>query len=226
MEIQDTVYYIIVITLAILAILFYANIQIKKYDPLDKPKGIVLLLMMGVSTVDKMVNDQTNDTIAENLGPYIGTLVVYLVLSNISGLIGFDPPTANFSVTLTLASITVFLIEKNAIKFNGLKSYLKGFFEPFAPFFLMNVVGKIAPLISMSMRLFGNILTGGVIMSIVYMFTGMASNLVPILGQFNFVGLVIAPALHFYFDLFAGLIQTYIFISLTIALIGKELPLK
>lgn len=226
MEIQDTVYYIIAITMAIIAILFYANIQIKKYDPLDKPKGIVLLLMMGVTTVDKMVNDQTNEIIAENLGPYIGTLTVYLVLSNISGLIGFDPPTANYSVTLTLAMITVFLIEKNAIKFNGLKNYLKGFFKPFAPFFLMNVVGKVAPLISMSMRLFGNILTGGVIMSIVYMFTGLASNLVPIIGQFNFVGLIIAPALHFYFDLFAGLIQTYIFISLTIALIGKELPLK
>jgi len=226
MEIQDTVYYIIAITMAIIAILFYANIQIKKYDPLDKPKGIVLLLMMGVTTVDKMVNDQTNEIIAENLGPYIGTLTVYLVLSNISGLIGFDPPTANYSVTLTLAMITVFLIEKNAIKFNGLKNYLKGFFKPFAPFFLMNVVGKVAPLISMSMRLFGNILTGGVIMSIVYMFTGLASNLVPIIGQFNFIGLIIAPALHFYFDLFAGLIQTYIFISLTIALIGKELPLK
>ena len=226
MEIQDTVYYIIAITMAIIAILFYANIQIKKYDPLDKPKGIVLLLMMGVTTVDKMVNDQTNEIIAENLGPYIGTLTVYLVLSNISGLIGFDPPTANYSVTLTLAMITVFLIEKNAIKFNGLKNYLKGFFKPFAPFFLMNVVGKVAPLISMSMRLFGNIMTGGVIMGLVYSFTAMVSGLVPFLGFFNFVGVVVAPALHFYFDLFAGLIQTYIFISLTIAFIGKELPLK
>ncbi|MEA5026820.1 MAG: FoF1 ATP synthase subunit a [Erysipelotrichaceae bacterium] len=226
MVIQSAVYSIVVITLAIVAFLFYANRKLRTYDPLAKPTGIVLLLMMGVTAVDNMVRKETNEIITVNLGPYIGMLAVYLVISNISGLFAIESPTANYSVTLTLATITVFLVEKNAIKFNGLKNYLKGFFEPFVPFFIMNVLGKISPLISLSMRLFGNIMTGGVIMSIVYMFTAMASNLVPIIGQFNFIGVIVAPALHFYFDLFAGLIQTYIFISLTIAFIGKELPMK
>lgn len=226
MVVQSAVYGIILVTTIIVGALYYVNHKLKQYDPLAQPKGVVLLTMMGVSAVDKMVLRETNDVITENLGPYIGMISSYLVLSNISGLFSIESPTANFSVTLTLAFITVVLIEKNAIKFNGIKNYLKGFFEPFAPFLFMNIVGKLSPLISMSMRLFGNIMTGGVIMGLVYSFTAMVSGLVPFLGFFNFVGVVVAPALHFYFDLFAGLIQTYIFISLTIAFIGKELPLK
>lgn len=226
MEIQSAVYGIILVTTVILAGLFYVNKQLRKFDPLAQPKGVVLLAMMGVSAVDKMVERDTNEIITENLGPYIGMLACYMILSNISGLFAFESPTANFSVTLTLAFITVFMIEKNAIKFNGIKNYIKGYFEPFAPFFIMNVFGKISPLISLSMRLFGNIMTGGIIMGLVYGFTGMLSSIVPILGNINFLAVVVAPALHFYFDLFAGLIQTYIFVSLTIAFIGKELPLK
>lgn len=226
MVVQSAVYGIILVTTIIIGALYYVNRKLKQYDPLTQPKGVVLLTMMGVSAVDKMVLRETNDVITENLGPYIGMISSYLVLSNISGLFSIESPTANFSVTLTLAFITVVLIEKNAIKFNGIKNYLKGFFEPFAPFLFMNIVGKFAPLISMSMRLFGNIMTGGVIMGLIYSFTAIVSGLVPFLGYFNFVGVVIAPAFHFYFDLFAGLIQTYIFISLTIAFIGKELPLK
>lgn len=226
MVVQSAVYGIILVTTIIIGALYYVNRKLKQYDPLTQPKGVVLLTMMGVSAVDKMVLRETNDVITENLGPYIGMISSYLVLSNISGLFSIESPTANFSVTLTLAFITVVLIEKNAIKFNGIKNYLKGFFEPFAPFLFMNIVGKLSPLISMSMRLFGNIMTGGVTMGLVYSFTAMVSGLVPFLGFFNFVGVVVTPALHFYFDLFAGLIQTYIFISLTIAFIGKELPLK
>ena len=226
MVVQSAVYGIILVTTIIIGALYYVNRKLKQYDPLTQPKGVVLLTMMGVSAVDKMVLRETNDVIAENLGPYIGMISSYLVLSNISGLFSIESPTANFSVTLTLAFITVVLIEKNAIKFNGIKNYLKGFLEPFVLFLPMNIVGKFAPLISMSMRLFGNIMTGGVIMGLIYSFTAIVSGLVPFLGHFNFVGVVIAPAFHFYFDLFAGLIQTYIFISLTIAFIGKELPLK
>ena len=226
MVVQSAVYGIILVTTIIIGALYYVNHKLKQYDPLTQPKGVVLLTIMGVSAVDKMVLRETNDVITENLGPYIGMISSYLILSNIAGLFAVESPTANFSVTLTLAFITVILIEKNAIKFNGIKNYIKGFFEPFAPFLFMNIVGKLSPLISMSMRLFGNIMTGGVIMGLVYSFTAMVSNLVPIIGYFNFVGVIVAPVLHFYFDLFAGLIQTYIFISLTIAFIGKELPLK
>jgi len=48
--------------------------------------------------------------------------------------------------------------------------------------------------------------------------------LIPVVGEFNFLGVILAPALHVYFDIFSGLIQTYIFIMLTTIFIGNELP--
>jgi F-type H+-transporting ATPase subunit a len=48
--------------------------------------------------------------------------------------------------------------------------------------------------------------------------------MIPFIGQFNIAGVIIAPVLHFYFDLFSGIMQAYIFITLTISFIGKELP--
>ena len=61
-------------------------------------------------------------------------------------------------------------------------------------------------------------------MMVIYAMLASVSGLIPVIGNFNFLGVIVAPALHFYFDLFAGLMQTYIFITLSITFIGKELP--
>jgi F-type H+-transporting ATPase subunit a len=99
-----------------------------------------------------------------------------------------------------------------------------GFFQPFAPFVIMNVFGLVAPLISMSLRLFGNITSGSVLMLLFYTFTQWQTKLVLPFVDFNFIGIATAPFLHLYFDIFTGFIQTYIFISLTTIFIGIELP--
>ena len=94
------------------------------------------------------------------------------------------------------------------------------------PFIIPNIFGKIGPLISMSLRLFGNILSGTIIMTMVYAFGSWLSSLVPFIGQFNFIGPIIAPVLHAYFDVFSGFIQMFIFITLTQVYIGNELPIE
>ena len=75
------------------------------------------------------------------------------------------------------------------------------------------------------MRLFGNILSGSILMSLVYTATGLASDiLLSWTGlSFNIVGIIIAPILHCYFDVFSGCIQMYIFVSLTMAFVNSEL---
>lgn len=119
------------------------------------------------------------------------------------------------------------MIQYNSIRDNGLGTYIHGFFEPIFLFFIPNFFGKIAPLISMSIRLFGNILSGSIIMALVYSATSLASNwLLGLLGinsGFNIIALVVAPPLHAYFDVFAGFIQMFIFISLTMVFISNEL---
>lgn len=69
------------------------------------------------------------------------------------------------------------------------------------------------------MRLFGNILSGTILMGLVYQFTGWLSGMIlPV----NFLGPILAPVLHAYFDVFAGCIQTLVFVTLSSILIAIE----
>ena len=93
----------------------------------------------------------------------------------------------------------------------------------------MNIVGKFSTMVSMSVRLFGNILCGGIMMQLVYGATSALSNAIARLfgaegSVFNFMGPLIAPVLHAYFDLFSGFIQTLVFVTLTMVLIGNDIP--
>lgn len=215
----------ILIIVALLLILFWrVSKAASMADVNEKPKGLLLLGIIYYEFIHNLVRDNMGKKAVNVYGPYIGALALFLVVSNLSGLTGIATPTANYSVTLSLAFITFFLIQRTKVKTNGIKAYLHGFIEPIPPFIIPNFFGTIAPLISMSLRLFGNLTSGSVIMALVYAFTAYLSSAIPVIGQFNFVGVALAPVLHAYFDVFSGLIQTYIFISLTTIFIGNELP--
>jgi len=225
MEVQSTVYYIWAVTGIIALLLLFINLKLRKFDPLSQPKGIVLVVMMAAQAIENMVREKTNDDLVKKLSPYIATVGIYIFVSNIAGLFSLESPTANFSVTLTLAAITCILIEVNAVKYNGGKQYVKSLFEPFAPFVLINIISKISTLASLSLRLFGNIMAGSILMKVIYqLLASISGAIAPALGNFNIFGVLLAPVLHFYFDLFSGAMQTYIFVILSISFIGKELP--
>ncbi len=219
-----TLFSILVITLIVTIFLAFINRKLVKFDPMDEPKGIVLLMMVAVQTIDGMVREKTNDKVARYLTPYIMSVALYIFLANIAGLFSLDTPTSNYSVTLVLAAVTCVLIEVYAAKAKGSKAYIKGWFEPFAPFVILNVFSKLSTLLSLSLRLFGNILSGGILMSVIYQMLASVSRMIPLVGDFNILGVMVAPVLHFYFDLFSGLMQAFIFITLSISFIGKELP--
>lgn len=192
----------------------YIGLKFKKADPLQKPKGILLVVETLVDMVGKYMHSIMPSQFEKNYYPYFAMMFVYLVFSNVSGLLGFEAPTSNYSITLSITLITFTLIQFNAVRTKGGLTYLKDLVWP-----PTNILGTIAPLISLSMRLFGNILSGSILMSLVYAFTGYLSSFVM---SFNFLGPVIAPILHVYFDVFAGCIQTLVFITLSSILIALE----
>lgn len=140
----------------------------------------------------------------EGYVPYMGTLTMFILISNLIGLLFLREPTADLSTTLALAGITFMLTQYEGIKGKGLVGYIKGFFEPLPLMFPLNIIGAIATPMSMAFRLFGNILGGLIIMGLVY-------SVMPI---------VIPAPLHFYFDLFAGVLQAFIFVMLTMTFVG------
>lgn len=226
LELQSTVISIGIVTLAIAVLLVIINIKLRKFDPLSKPTGLVLLIIMGFDFVHKSIMNVThnNRKISDQLTPYFASVMLYIFLSNIAGLFSLECPTANFSVTLSLAAVSCILIEVYSIAYNGFGRYVKSLFEPMAPFVVMNLISKVSTLASLSLRLFGNIISGGILMSVIYQLFGLISAKMAFLNGFNLIAVVVAPFLHFYFDLFAGVLQTYIFSTLSITFIGKELP--
>ena len=212
--IQTELIFSLIIMTAICIFCIYAGKKIQAADPLEKPKGIVLLCEIGIKSIQDYMTSIMPEKFAKNYYPYFAMMFMYLICANLSGLIGFEAPTSNYSITLAITLITFTLIQYNAFKKKGAFTYIKDLVWP-----PTNLLGAVSPLISLSMRLFGNILSGTILMGLVYSFTGWLSNLIlPV----NFLGPIIAPVLHAYFDVFAGCIQTLVFVTLSSILIAIE----
>lgn len=141
--------------------------------------------------------------------PYIGALALYLIVANLVGLIGLRPPTADINTTLGLAFITFLVIQYQGLKTQGLLKRLKGLTEPLWIMTPINLLGEITSPMSMAFRLFGNMIAGTVIMGLIYLFLPIPLG-IPIIG-------------HLYFDLFSGVIQTFIFVILTATFVGMAM---
>ena len=213
---------ILFITVVLVTIFYVVGQRLRQLKPNDTPKGFILVVVTFVKTINDFINANMGEKHGKVMSAYIGSVFIYIIVSNYSGLFGLTAPTSNFSVTLTLALISWLLIQATKIKENGFGGYIKGFFEPIFPFVIPNVFGAIAPLISMSLRLFGNVISGTLIMSLVYSLTAWLSSFVPIIGRVNIVSWVITPWLHLYFDLFSGFLQALLFMSLTSIFIAIE----
>ncbi|CAM2838596.1 F0F1 ATP synthase subunit A [Erysipelothrix tonsillarum] len=220
--VQSELYSVLILTVAISALFYVIGTKLKGLTLEERPKGLALKAVLYVQTITTFTVQNMGEKHGKRMAAYIGSVFIYILLANMMGLTGLQAPTSNYSVTLVLAIITFVLIQIAKIDANGVKGYIKGFFEPFFPFVIPNFFGTVAPLISLSLRLFGNVLSGTVIMTLLYTFTGWVSSFVPVIGGFNFMGVIVAPVLHLYFDLFSAFLQAFIFISLTSILIAVE----
>ena len=229
MKLQSDVFLILLVTIImVIAMLIIAH-KLNHAEPLQKPKGIILPALIGIEKIHADLVENVGPKNAELFTPYIIILSVYIFFSNILSLFGLSSPTANWSVTLTLAIITWTITQIASFKYSGVKAWFHSFIEPIPVLLPINILGKFTSIISMSLRLFGNILCGSIIMSLVYSLTQWLSNLIAgWLGAggvvFNFLGPIIAPVLHAYFDVFAGFIQTLVFVTLTLVFVGVEVP--
>ena len=166
-----------------------------------------------VELIVEMLDGMVKGVMGKNAGPfanYIGTLFIFILISNISGLFGLRPPTADYGVTLALGLITFTLITFNKFKHQKVSGVIKGLCDPWPIWAPINMIGEIAVPISLSLRLFANVLSGTVMMALIY-------------GLLGFIATAWPAALHVYFDLFSGAIQTYVFCMLTMTYINDAI---
>lgn len=194
----------------IATIMIFALVARKKIMHADEvPTGLQNVVEFAVETLQGFVNSSMGEH-AKKYVNYVGTLFLFILLSNISGLFGLRPPTADYGTTFSLALITFVMIQYNNFKYNKLGA-ITGLFQPIWFLFPINLIGEIATPVSMSLRLFGNVMAGTVMMALYY-------GLLPI-----FVKVGIPAALHVYFDLFSGAIQAYVFAMLTMVFVTQKI---
>ena len=188
------------IIMLILILCIYFTRNLKKIP--SKKQNIMEII---VSSINNLVRDNMGEGYMEFV-PLIGTMAIYLGVMNLTGLIGIRPPTGDYSVALSIALITFFVVQAYAIKKIGFGHYLKGYVSPYSFILPINLIERVMLPVSLSFRLFGNIVAGLVIIELVY----------EALGHLNgFAQFILPIPIHFYFDVFDGLIQMIIFVMLT-----------
>lgn len=167
-------------------------------------------------SVAELLVQVSRDLIAETLGKrgpryfaLILTLFVFILISNWLGMVPFlEEPTKDLNTTLVLAVIAFLTAQAAAVRAKGWRAYLKEYFQPFAFMFPLNVIGEAAKVVSMSFRLYGNVMGGSIIILVV-------SHLVH--------HLVLPPLLGAFFGLFVGTVQAFVFAMLTLTYISVAL---
>lgn len=137
--------------------------------------------------------------------PFIGTLFLFIVASNVLAIVpGFRPPTGSLSTTSALALCVFVAVPAFGIASRGLRAYLRAYMEPHPLMLPFNLLGEVTRTIALSIRLFGNMMSGTMIAAVAL---AIAPLFFPII--MNALGLLI------------GVIQAYIFAILALVFIAS-----
>ena len=211
----------------VLIVLFIiVGILAKRADPLKRPKGLLLIGEMCVEKLDAFVAESMGPGFDNFAGILLG-IIPAVFLSFTIGIVGLPTPMTNLAVPFTFALVTFTLIHYTSIRFTKIK-YFKRFVDPIPLFLPMNLLSMWAPLLSMTLRMFGNAVVGWVLLGLLNTaLESLSANLFSFINsganQLFFVP-VGTPLLHAYFDLFSGFVQTMVFTFLTALFIAQERP--
>ena len=170
-----------IVVLVLVIFAIIVNIKLKKADENATPGGLLNIVELIVETVDNMVKGIMG-TNAKRFVNYIGTLFML---------------------------ITFGLIQYNGIKKNKI-GHFTSLFQPIWFLFPINIIGEFAVPLSLSLRLFGNVMSGTVLMGLIY-------------GLLRPFAVGWPAILHMYFDIFSGCIQAYVICMLTMVYITDKI---
>ncbi|MDD4371805.1 MAG: F0F1 ATP synthase subunit A [Anaerostipes sp.] len=189
----------IMVFVLILCLIFVRNLKVV-------PQGPQIYVEMLVGFIYNFIGDLLGER-GKRYIPYLGTVLIFLAVSNVCGFFGVTPPTKDLNVTAGLAVMSLCVIIYSGIHEKGMKGWLNSFVEPMPMMLPLNILEMFTRPLSLCMRLFGNILGGFVLMSLIDI---AAPAIIPI-------------AFSCYFDFFDGLLQAYVFVLLTSLFISEAI---
>lgn len=187
-------------------ILTFGFLATRKLAFVPNPFQVVAELLIGAFSD---LADDALDEKGKTYFPMIMTLFLFLVLSNWLGIIPFlSEPSKDLNTPMGLGILGFVIAHYVGIRTKGIKAYLKDYAEPIFFMAPLNIIGEIAKVVSISFRLYGNIMGGAIIIVVV-------SDLV--------YQLVLPPFLFGFFGLFVGTIQAFVFTMLTLVYISVQM---
>jgi F-type H+-transporting ATPase subunit a len=161
------------------------------------------LALLTVQWLEQLVHDVTGRA-EPALVALCGSLFLFIAACNLSGqLPGVNPPTASLATTSALAAVVFLAVPAAGIRARGLRGYLLDYFRPNPLFAPLHVISELSRTLALSVRLFGNIMSGHLVVALLVALTGF---LVPM------------PLMAL--DVLIGLLQAYIFSILAAVYVG------
>ena len=184
----------------------------------------------GKQNILEWIYDFVQSTIKPNLGPYTDNytlfffvLFFFILIANNIGLMSklqvedynlWTSPTANFAVDFALALIVAVVVHVEGIRKRGLSNYLKGYLSPIPAMLPMNIIEEFTSIASLSLRLYGNIYAGEVVMSLILSLAHVNAFALPFAFILNILWTT--------FSILISCIQAYVFIILSSNYIGHK----
>jgi len=218
--VSDTYFSSTVLVLMLIVIAIIIRVFFISRFTLDKPKRFQVVVEYILEIIDKFTSSAAGH-LGEKLSPYILALAFFILTNGWVELFGIRTPLSDLSCTAALAAITFILINYYGFKSKGFGGRILSVFKPnpiLAPFkFLSDMVLPV----SMAFRMFGNILGGFIVMSLLYeALIGAIQS-----WAFKFLPFVIGAAipgiLALYFTIFHAAIQFYIFSILSLTFVRE-----
>ena len=192
--------------IAMLLILLLGVLSTKKRSIVPGTMQVVGELF--VAKLYDLTEDALGRDMAKTYAPLITALFMFLVLCNWIGIIPhLEEPTKDLNTPLSLGVMGFAIAHYVGIKTKGFKAYISEYFQPFFIMAPLNLIGEIAKIVSISFRLFGNIMGGSIIILVVSYLT---------------YSIVLPPFLFAFFGLFVGAIQAFVFTMLTVVYISVQ----
>ena len=203
--ITETIFNTWIVMLILIALAIIARIKLNSFKVI--PTGFQNAIESVVEIFDNFITNTMGEKLSY-VGPWFFAVFMFVFASSLFSTFGLRAPTADYSTTLALALTSFVMMILLGFRHRKGK-YLKSMFEPTFLFFPINFIGELAKPVSLSFRLFGNILSGTIILSLWYALT-------PTLLQIG-----IPAALHAFFDVVMGFLQTYIFVIMSLMYIKE-----
>lgn len=221
---------VVVLWIVSLAVILFSVWLVRPKKFTKVPTGKQRFAEALVNILSNILKNTMGEKEYKKFVPYYGSVFMFLIFANTAGLFNFipsaelmehwtghlperwlqiEPPTSDLNIPIALALMSLAMIPISTIRYKGPKRYLKTFVHPTPVMLPFNILDYVTRTMSLSLRLFGNILAAVVILDLLYTGALFVKPIVPFASAF--------------FDIFDAGLQAYIFIFLSSVYVAEAI---